>query len=161
MGVERRNSTQHFVKDTTESPPVHRFPMSLLLYNFGRQILRRSTNWKRVFVWLYFHFWKSEISNSYISLRVYKNILRFQISIDNIVWMQIFKCQEYLSSIKKSPKILLQTVLHWIFFSSKVDWTTHPPCNIPIRRIVFYHFGNIRRVWQWMDAALAPIHYVR
>lgn len=46
--VERRQAVDQLVNYRSQTPPIHCFSMTLLLYHLGSQVLRRATNRKSV-----------------------------------------------------------------------------------------------------------------
>lgn len=77
FGVERRQSDHHFVDERTQAPPIHWFPMSLLVKDLRREVLRRSADGVSIIV-SDIHLGEPEVSQSEISVLIDKDILRFQ-----------------------------------------------------------------------------------
>lgn len=74
--------------------------MTFLVQYFWSEVFSCSTEWKGLLTLALQKFSKSKICQVNITWFINKNIFRFEISVHNIIIMQISKCYGHLSSIK-------------------------------------------------------------
>lgn len=86
----------HFVDEDTECPPVDRFSMSLVEKDLRSKVLGGSTERKRPGL---DDFGEAEVCQFQIAIFANKKILWFQVSIDNVLRMEILEDQGNLCCI--------------------------------------------------------------
>jgi hypothetical protein len=82
---KRRLSSEHFINDAAYTPPVNSETMSLSIYNLWCKVLWGTAQSKCVIVALDVFLGKPEICQLGIPILINKDILWFQISINNLV----------------------------------------------------------------------------
>lgn len=91
------NSSDHFINNDPERPPVNRLTMALILQNFWRQILRRATKGKSSVL---NNFSKTKISELNVAIGGNEYILRFEISVDDIFAMEVLEDEDELRGVE-------------------------------------------------------------
>jgi hypothetical protein len=86
--IEGVNSYKHFVEKDTESPPVDGFRMTFVKNNFGREVLRGSAEGVSLSI---DDLSKTEVSQLQITVCINQNVFRFQVSIHNILSVQVLE----------------------------------------------------------------------
>ena len=77
FGVKRRQSDHHFIDERTQAPPIHWFPMPLLVKDLRREVLRRAADGVSIIVGD-IHLGEPEVSQSEIPVLIDQDILWFQ-----------------------------------------------------------------------------------
>lgn len=91
------NSSDHFINNDSECPPVNRLTMALILQNFGRKILWRATKGKGSVL---NNFSKTKISELNVAIGGNEYILRFKISVDDIFAMEVLEDEDELRGVE-------------------------------------------------------------
>jgi len=95
--VERVNTGQHLVGEDAERPPVHGLAVALIKEHFGCQVLRSAA--ERISARLAV-LGKSEVCQFEVALLVDQDVLRLQISVNDIQGMQVLEHQRHLRGVK-------------------------------------------------------------
>ena len=94
-------TSEHFVGNHSQVPPIHRRPVSLSVQDLWGQVLGRAAQrvgtLRRV---MHSFFGQAEVHQLNMSLAIQKNVLGFQISIDYIVRVQLFQGQGDLRRVE-------------------------------------------------------------
>ena len=78
MASVRRKSSQHFINDTSKTPPIDSLTVAELLDHFWRQVLRSATNGHGLFIIVMKSFGKPKIGKLDVPGPIEKDIFRFQ-----------------------------------------------------------------------------------
>lgn len=97
--IEWINSCQHLIYQYAEAPPVHWLSMSFIQQDLWCEILGGST--KSVRSWVT-EFGKPKICQFKVAILSDQYIFGFQVSINDILSMQVFEHADYLSCIELS-----------------------------------------------------------
>ena len=89
---KRRLTSEHLIYDAADAPPVDSESVSLSINDLWCKILWSSTEGQCIIVAFDIFFRKSEICQLCIPILVYKDIFGFQISINNLVLVQVVNC---------------------------------------------------------------------
>jgi len=95
--LEGREPCKHFVDQDTKSPPIDWFPVTLIEQNLRRYVFRSSTNGKGA---LRDNLGEAEINHLEVAIISNHNILRLQISVNDILSMQVLKNTDDLCPIE-------------------------------------------------------------
>ena len=95
--IEGVNAGEHLVREDAQGPPVDRLAVALIQEDFGRQVLGRSA--KRVSARLAV-LSESEVRQFEVALLVNKDVLRLQISVNDVQRVQILEHQRHLRGVK-------------------------------------------------------------
>ncbi len=85
---ERSVSEQHFIHEGTERPPIDGVVVSGSHYHFGSEV-RRSTADRVGDLVIFDLLGEVEISQVHIAITVDQNVFRFDISVKNVMGMEI------------------------------------------------------------------------
>mmetsp|Transcript_20183 Transcript_20183/g.47156 ORF Transcript_20183/g.47156 Transcript_20183/m.47156 type:complete len:246 (-) Transcript_20183:444-1181(-) len=107
--VEWRQADCHLVQQNAQAPPVYSFSVTLLEHNFRRNIIRRPDNSIRSLL-RDSVLGESKVGELDKPIHVQEDVLRLEIAIDNIHFMQIFQSHRNLCSIEGHP-VLLKSLL--------------------------------------------------
>jgi hypothetical protein len=98
-----RSPTKHFIHQGSETPPVHLKTMTFSKDNFWCQVLRSSTEWKCLLIWLKPMLRKSKICDSNMPFRIEQDIFWFEIPIYDSVLVEVADSLDQLSCVYLSP----------------------------------------------------------
>eukprot|EP00128_Syssomonas_multiformis_P018552 Colp12_sorted_trinity150504_noHs@33982 len=98
--VERRDACKHLVDQHTQGPPVNGGAVALLLQNLGSHILGGATEGVCSLIMLDILLAQTEVSKRNIPIIVHKNVLRLEISVYNVIAVQVVNSKEKLSCIE-------------------------------------------------------------
>ena len=76
FGVKWWKSMHQLIDDRTQTPPIHCFPMSFLLYHLRCQVLRRPTYRKSIIISEYIVLGESKVSEFDVPISPNQHILR-------------------------------------------------------------------------------------
>lgn len=76
LGVKRWKSMHQLIDDRSQTPPIHCFPMSFLLYHLWRQVLRRPAYRKSIIIPKYIVLRQSKVSEFDVPISPNQHILR-------------------------------------------------------------------------------------
>lgn len=93
---EGGSARRHLVHDNTEGPPVHCEAMTLHVKDLWRQILGSTAETECLLVLLFQELSETEVRQTYVAPLVHQHILRLQVSMHNLIVMQIAKGQHDL-----------------------------------------------------------------
>jgi hypothetical protein len=99
---------EHLDHDTSQSPPVHTFAITLLMKDFGSEVLGSTTHGKGIMVGFDSHFGEAEVGDTDVSLKVNQNIFRLQVAVYDVMGMEKFESQNNLTCEKQSL-VLVET----------------------------------------------------
>ena len=108
--VEGVNASDHLEREDAERPPIDGLAVALVEEDLGGEILRRAT--QRVCARLAV-LGEAEIGQSEVALLVNKDILRLQITVDDVQRMQVLEHECDLSCIE--PKVDIEKLGHASF----------------------------------------------
>ena len=100
--VEWREADDHLVSENTEGPPIDRETMAQLVNDFGRQILRRTAERLRLLVALE-NLGETEVGQRDVAILTHEDVLRLQITIDNLLLMQMAKGESHGQRVELGP----------------------------------------------------------
>ena len=104
--VERRQTNQHFIDNSTERPPVSRLAVALPLKDFRTQVFCGAAQTICVLSSLNVFFAEAEICESNVAVRANQHVLWLQISVENILVVEMLERQQNVSSIEASSVLL-------------------------------------------------------
>ena len=91
------NTSDHFINNDPERPPINRLAMALILQNFWGEILRRATKGKSSVL---DHFSKTKISQLNVAIRRNEQVFRFEVSVDDIFAMEVLEDEDELGGVE-------------------------------------------------------------
>ena len=89
----------HFVSEDTQRPPVSAFIISTSFQHFRGQILGSTTKGFSSLT-VSDDLCHSEVCQVYVSIIVHQNILEFEVSIDEVLGVEVSESQSYLHGIE-------------------------------------------------------------
>ena len=92
--IERWIARKHLEHEHTQRPPVNVFIVAFRLNDFRCQVLRRAAQGVCLISDL---FSETKVGNFHVTLLIYQQILRFQVSVSNVHSMQVVKRQQDLA----------------------------------------------------------------
>lgn len=104
--VEWRQTNQHFVDNCAERPPVSCLAVTLSLQDFGTQVFCGATQTVSVLGTLNVFLTKAEICKSDVAVRANQHVLWLQISVENVLVVEVLERQENVSSVEASSILL-------------------------------------------------------
>ena len=99
--VERRESDNHFVCQNTKGPPVNREGVATLNQNLRSQVIWGTAEWECLLV-AFNDFCEAEICETDISVLVHQDVFRFQVTIDDILFVQMTQSHCHLDRVEAS-----------------------------------------------------------
>lgn len=121
--MEGREPCKHFVDQDTESPPIDWLPVTLIQQNLRRYVFRSTANGKGS---LRDNLREAEINHLEVAIVSNHNILWLQISVNDILSMQVLKNTDDLCPVELSlPQI---EVLHGPVIGEQVT-SSEELCN--------------------------------
>jgi hypothetical protein len=99
--VEWGEANNHFVGEDTDSPPVNWERMTFLDKNFGRQIIRRSAEGESLLA-SFENLRETEVSQTNVAIFVHKNVFWLQVTVDNLLVVEVTNSHGYLDSVEFS-----------------------------------------------------------
>ena len=138
-------STKHFVDNSSKWPPVCGFSMPLSLNNFRCKIFCSSTDTLCLSMSNYIFLWKPKVCYLCVSISCHQHIFRLEISVENVLRMQVMQCQQDITCVESGSIFLEPSNLRkiekefstWAVFQHKEQFT------LTLEGIV--HFDN-----EWM-----------
>ena len=100
--VERRQSCYKFIKESSQSVEIDSIRMPCFLDHFRRHVLSAAAKTVSDIPAVESHFGQTEVCNFNMSVMVNQQILRFEISIDDILLMQVHKTVQYFDEVESS-----------------------------------------------------------
>ena len=97
--LEGRVSSEHFVQEDAQSPPIYGFSMSLVQQNLRCNILGGATNCISSFR---DHFSETEVNQLQVPITANHDVFWLQITVDNLFALQIFKNGNHLCTVESS-----------------------------------------------------------
>jgi hypothetical protein len=98
-GVEGRESNNHLVGKDSDGPPIHRERMALLCQYFRCEVIRCATEREGLGIALQ-NFGESKIGQTNVAVFVHKNVFRFEVSINDMLIMEMSDGHRHLNSIE-------------------------------------------------------------
>ena len=95
--VEGVDAGHHFVCQDAQGPPVDRFAVTLIKQNFWREVLWCAA--QRISPCLAI-LGEAEVGELEVALRIDEDVLGFEISLDDVLGMQVFKHQGDLRRVE-------------------------------------------------------------
>lgn len=100
--VEGREPGQHFINQNPQRIIIHRPPIPPRQHNLRCQIIRRPTKCPS----LIGHFFgKAEIDNFNVSLGGDEDIFGFEVAVDDVLGVEVFEGEDYLSGVELGNEI--------------------------------------------------------
>ena len=97
--IEGRETDNHLISEDTQSPPVYRETVSFLVQNFRGEILRSTAEGVGLGIILE-DLSQTEVSQADVSVLVHQYVLRLQISVDNMLFVQMSDGECYLRGVE-------------------------------------------------------------
>ena len=97
--VKGGNANQHFIDESSQTPPVSRSSMARSCQYFGRQVLRRAAERRRRDVVVDAFLGQAEICEFDVPVRVQQDVLGFEVSIHDAKRVQILQRKGDLGSV--------------------------------------------------------------
>ena len=95
--IEGVNAGDHFVCQDSQGPPVDRFSVTLIKQNFRREVLWRTAQCVSPCLAV---LCEAKVSEFEVALHIDEDVLRLEISIDDVLGVQVFKHQGHLRRVE-------------------------------------------------------------
>jgi hypothetical protein len=94
---------QHLVEDCAQAPPVHSSVVRLFTKDLRSQVLRGTTEGGCGLLRLYTFLTKPKVCQNHMSLAIQKDILWFQVPVNDVEGVQVANGTGHLRSIEPGP----------------------------------------------------------
>ena len=95
--IEGVNASEHLVGEDSERPPVDRLAMAFIKEHLGGQVLRRAAQSVRARLAI---LGEPEVGQLQVALLVDQNVLRLQVTVDNVERVQVLEHQSDLCRVE-------------------------------------------------------------
>ena len=113
--VEWGNSNQHLINQDAQCPPIKGSIMSWPNNHLWRQVLRRPTERVWLFCFWFYNLGQTKVSKHDVAILIEQDILRLQVSVEDVWLVQVAKSQCNLSSIELSL-LFTESLFFWQVF---------------------------------------------
>lgn len=100
--VEGRETNDHLVCQNSESPPIDREGVTTFNQNLGRQVIGRATEGVGLGV-SFEHLSEAEVSQADVAILVHQNVLRLQVTVDDVLLVQVTQGHSDLDCVESGP----------------------------------------------------------
>lgn len=101
LAVERWQSGDHLVEEGAETPPIDLVAvMVLILEDFGREVLSRANEARRLLTPRHVLLRESKVCQDGVALGIDHNVFRLEISIYDSIFMEVLEGEEDVCSVK-------------------------------------------------------------
>lgn len=101
-----RLSCEHLIDYAADAPPVHSESVSLPIYDLGCKVFGSTAQRQSVSITLDVFLGQSKVGQLRIPVFIYQYILRLQVSIDNLILVQVIDSKDDLCTVELSAILL-------------------------------------------------------